>query len=93
MIATRDLMQPYLSEKYMPPNLVFDESIQDELTDLNESIASGTGVVEQYSTEFIVGARDINSDAEWNDYLQELERAGVKRYLELWQKTLTEAGY
>jgi len=56
-------------------------------------ISSGTGVVEQWSTEFIVGTRDIASDAEWQAYLRELDRAGLKRYVELWQKTITDAGY
>jgi len=94
MIWTRDLMQPYKPEdKYIPPNLVFDESIMDEMTDLQEAIASGTGVVEQWSTEFIVGTRDINDNGEWQAYLRELDRAGVKRYVELWQKTISESGY
>jgi len=96
MVWTRDLMQPYKpanEEKYIPPNLVFDESVMDEMTDLNEAIASGTGVVEQWSTEFIVGNRDINDNGEWQAYLRELDRAGVKRYVELWQNTITNAGY
>jgi putative aldouronate transport system substrate-binding protein len=94
MVWTRDLMQPYHpGERYMPPNLVFDESIQDEMTDLTAAVVSGTGVVQQWSTEFIVGRRDISSDAEWQAYLRELDRAGVKRFVELWQQTLTKAGY
>ena len=91
---TFDLMQPYRpEEKYIPPNLVFDESVMDEMTDLNEAIASGTGVVMQWATEFIVGNKDINSDGEWQNYVRELDRAGVKRYVELWQDTITTAGY
>ena len=94
MIWTRDLMQPYKPEqKYIPPNLVFDESVMDEMTDLNESIASGTGVVMQWATEFVVGNKDINSDGEWENYLSKLKRAGVDRYVELWQDTITNAGY
>jgi putative aldouronate transport system substrate-binding protein len=94
MIWTRDLMQPYKPEqKYIPPNLVFDETVMDEMTDLNEAIASGTGVVMQWATEFIVGNKDIDSDGEWQNYLTELERAGLDRYVELWQDTITNAGY
>jgi putative aldouronate transport system substrate-binding protein len=95
MVWTRDLMKPYGpgDEKYIPPNLVFDDAIMDEMTDLNEAISSGTGVVMQWATEFIVGNRDINSDSDWNEYLNELRRAGKDRYIELWQQTITNAGY
>lgn len=94
MVWTRDLMQPYHpGERYMPPNLVVDQAIADEMTDVSTAVVSGTGVVQQWSTEFIVGRRDINSDAEWQAYLRELDRAGVKRFVELWQQTLTKAGY
>ncbi len=93
MIWTRDLMQPYGGEHYIPPNLVFDEAIMDEMTDLREAISSGTGVVMNWSTEFIVGTRDITDDGDWDAYLRELKRAGVDRYVELWQKTITNAGY
>lgn len=93
MIWTRDLMQPYGGDHYIPPNLVFDESTMDEMADLKEAISSGTGVVMQWSTEFIVGTRDINSDGEWENYLRELNRAGLDRYVKLWQDTITNAGY
>jgi putative aldouronate transport system substrate-binding protein len=94
MIWTRDLMLPHKPEqKYIPPNLVFNEDVMDEMTDLNEGIASGTGVVMQWATEFIVGNKDIHSDGEWQNYLTELKRAGVDRYVELWQETITNAGY
>jgi putative aldouronate transport system substrate-binding protein len=94
MVATRDLMQPYKpAEGFMPPNLIIDASVEDELADLNETIASNTGVIQNWSTQFIIGQRNINSDAEWNAYVDELGRAGVDRYLEIWQDTLTNAGY
>jgi hypothetical protein len=93
MVWTRDLMQPYGGEHYIPPNLVFDESTMDEMTDLREAISSGTGVVMNWSTEFIVGTRDITDNGEWEAYKRELTRAGVDRYLKLWQDTITNAGY
>jgi putative aldouronate transport system substrate-binding protein len=94
MVSTRDLMQPYKpAEGFMPPNLIIDESVEDEIADLNEAIASATGVVQQWSTQFIIGQRDINSDAEWNNYVAELKKAGVDRYTKIWQDTLTSAGY
>ena len=35
------------------------------------------------STQFIIGTRDINNDADWNDYLKGLEERGLERYLEV----------
>ena len=94
MIATRDLMQPYKPDQgWTPPNLIHADAVRDEIADLGAAIAGATGVVQQWSTEFIVGARDINSDAEWNNYLTELKRAGVDRYVQIWQDTITNAGY
>ena len=72
---------------------MFDESTQDELIDLAENLTSRTGLVLQRATEFINGTRDINDDAQWNDYLQELGRAGIDRYVELWRDTLANGGY
>lgn len=94
MAWTRDFMQPYApKEAYMPPNLVFDASVTDEMADLTEALVSSTGVVMQWSTEFIVGTRDITDDGEWDAYLRELKRAGVDRYVKIWQETITNAGY
>jgi len=94
MIATRDLMEPFKpDEKHMPPNLVFPNDVVEEISDLNEAIASDTGVVEVWSTEFILGVRDIESDADWSSYLNKLVRAGKERYVELWQRAITDAGY
>ena len=35
------------------------------------------------STQFIIGTRDINNDADWNDFLKGLEERGLERYLEV----------
>ena len=93
MVTTRDMYQPLLKENYVPANLVFDEDMQDELADLTATIAGGTGLVEQWSTEFIVGSRDIEDQGQWDTYVSELERAGVERYVQIWADTLRNAGY
>ena len=72
---------------------MFDETTQDELIDLAETLTSRTGLVLQRATEFINGTRDINDDAAWDEYVTELERAGVGRYVELWRDTLANGGY
>jgi putative aldouronate transport system substrate-binding protein len=93
MVATRDLYEPVAQQNFMPANLTFGEDIQDELADLTATIAGGTGLVEQWSTEFIVGSRDIDDQSQWDTYVSELERAGVERYVEIWEDTLRNAGY
>ena len=94
MIATRDLMEPYRSEgKHIPPNLIIEDGVAEDLADLTEAIASNSGIVEVWSTEFIIGRRNIESDDEWNSYVDELDRAGVDRYTELWRNTLLNGGY
>ena len=93
MVATRDLYQPSVQDNFMPANLIFGEDIQDELADLTATIAGGTGLVEQWSTEFIVGSRDIEDQSQWDTYVSELERAGVERYVQIWEDTLRNAGY
>ena len=94
--ATRDLYEPYRSDYYMPPNLIVADDLQDELADLRVLIigaAGAPGLVEQYYAEFVTGGRDIDSDSQWQAYVRELERAGVNRYVEIMQQTLTAAGY
>ena len=49
--------------------------------------------MEQWSTEFIVGIRDIEDQGVWDTYVSELERAGVDRYVQIWEDTLRNAGY
>ena len=93
MVTTRDMYKPLLKENYVPANLVFDEDVQDELADLTGTISGGTGLVEQWSTEFIVGTRDIDDQGQWDTYVNELERAGVERYVQIWEDTLRNAGY
>ena len=94
MVATRDLYEPNApADKWIPADLIFDESIQDEQIDLAEVITSKEGLVMQRAAEFILGRKDINDDSDWNAYLAELDRAGVGRYVELWKQALENGGY
>ncbi len=94
--ATRDLYEPYRGEHYMPPGLVVADELQDELADVRQliiGVSGAPGLVEQFYAEFVTGARDIDNDAQWRSYVTELERAGVNRYVQIMQETLTAAGY
>jgi hypothetical protein len=95
MVATKEIMEPYKTDQWMPPNLLVADEVQDELTDLEQTIigAQNDGLVGIFTAEFITGSRDVNDDAEWNSYVEELERAGVDRYVEIWNETLERSGY
>jgi putative aldouronate transport system substrate-binding protein len=93
MKASVDNHMPYLTDHWLPSGLVFDPEYSDEIADLTEALVSNTGLVWQWSTEFIIGERDIRSDAEWDAYLNTLESAGLERYVELWTQRLRQAGY
>ncbi len=94
--STAELYEPFKSVHYMPPGLVVSDELQDELADLRQliiGVAGAPGLVEQFYAEFVTGGRDINNDAHWRAYVTELERAGVNRYVQIMQETVTAAGY
>ena len=79
---TRDKMEPYqVNPDMVVPPLSFDEDAAAEITDLESAL--GTYVTEMIA-RFTVGDADI--EAEWNDYLAELDRIGLPRYIELVQE-------
>ena len=49
--------------------------------------------MQQFYSELVTGSRDINNDEHRQAYVAELRRAGVYRYVEIMQQTLTAAGY
>ena len=93
MKASLENHLPYKTDHWFPSGYVFDPEYNDEMADLTEALVSNTGLVKQWSTQFIIGERDIDSDAEWNAYLSALESAGLDRYVELWTQRLRKAGY
>ena len=58
-----------------------------------DDITSRNGLVMQRAAEFITGKRDLHDDASWDAYVDELQRAGVERCVELWQEALQSSGY
>lgn len=70
------------SEKLWPN----DETSAD-LADLQTNIAN---YVTQAQAEFVTGQRDINDDAAWQAYLDDLNGLGVEQYLQM-QQDLYEA--
>jgi putative aldouronate transport system substrate-binding protein len=74
--AAEDQIYPYW-------NVWFDPEVNSELATLQTNIED---YVNQSSLQFVTGQLDIDSDAEWDSYLQNLEGLGLSRYLELHQE-------
>ena len=78
-----------LYEPHVPTDQVFpywnvwvDASQADELAQLQTNI---NNYVQQANAEFITGQRDINDDAAWEGYVNDLKNLGVDRYVEIYQ--------
>ena len=78
------------AEPYMPyaqytklPQVVWcnDLDLTLEMAELKSLIVDD--YIISASTQFIIGTRDINNDADWNDFLKGLEERGLERYLEV----------
>jgi putative aldouronate transport system substrate-binding protein len=93
MVATYENHMPYVGDNWLPEGLVVDPQYTDILADVTAALVSGTGVVSQWTTEFIIGERDIRDDAEWNAYLLAVEAAGRDTYVEIWSERFQQAGY
>jgi hypothetical protein len=55
----------------------------DVVTEYAEMHTLLRGYIETAMSEFVLGIRDIDSDAAWNAYVAELERMGLEDFLEI----------
>ena len=79
---TRDKMEPYqVNTEMIVPPLPFAEDTAAEIIDLESSLSN---YVTEMIARFTIGDADI--ETEWNDYLAELDRIGLPRYIELVQE-------
>jgi putative aldouronate transport system substrate-binding protein len=71
------------------PREIVDEVVmtQEELNSIREVIASIESYVKEQQALFCTGRRDVERD--WNDYLNQLNRIGLQRYLEVVQRAYT----
>lgn len=72
-----ELYEPYLTEKVIPPYWT-DADTAAELSELQTAILD---YVEQSQAQWVAGVTDIN--AEWDAYLEQLDKLGLPRYIEL----------
>ena len=57
-----------------------DSDLLTEMADLQTNIENAISTA---YAEFILGRRDVDDDAEWEEYKQSLEDLGLSRYLEV----------
>jgi putative aldouronate transport system substrate-binding protein len=82
--STQSLFAPYkIDDKYFIPPLRMNENDTVRSADIKADLET---FKEQAAVEFIIGGRDINSDAAWNGYLAELDRLGSKELAGIIQK-------
>ena len=78
--VTRDYA-PYISNQDLPLLPYIDPAYADEMAQLSTLI---TSFADESTVRFITGDRDL---AEWDSYLRDLERLGLKRFLQIYQES------
>jgi putative aldouronate transport system substrate-binding protein len=67
---------------FIPP-ILYNAEDQPRIADIKAVLDP---YIDQAMVEFITGVRNINSDAEWNSYLVELDRLGSPELVKIMQK-------
>jgi putative aldouronate transport system substrate-binding protein len=70
--------------RYVLPQLKYTI---DEAARISEPITNVNIYVDQSIAEFVIGSRDISSDAAWNAYLRELDNLGLQQWVTAAQAT------
>ncbi len=74
----------YYEDYYVPHNTPYtvwaEEDVMAEYSELSALIDE---YIKVSDTEFIMGIKDINDDAQWQAYLDQLDQMGLDRYIEV----------
>ena len=76
----------YINPERLPSTLYVDLDVSDEFNEIKTNLKD---FVRKTCVQFIVGERDIEND--WDTYLDELNRFGADRYLEIYAATYAKA--
>jgi putative aldouronate transport system substrate-binding protein len=79
-----DRVTKYFYPEYLPRSLYMGD-VSDEFTELKLNIVN---CVKSYTSQFIMGEKDIDKD--WESFMNDCESFGLDRYLELYQKAYDE---
>lgn len=75
----QDFYAPWLDKDVMPSCYIFDSDINDELSVIKTDISS---LISSRIAAWCQG--DLDIDADWEDYLAELDAYGLDRYVEIY---------
>jgi putative aldouronate transport system substrate-binding protein len=79
--ASRDIYEPCVEDVSMPVMLMMNSELAETIASLQTTLGT---YAEQSRVKFVTGAWDI--DADWDNYIGELENIGVTEYLDAWQQ-------
>jgi putative aldouronate transport system substrate-binding protein len=83
--------QPYgLPEQNIVPPLWYSDDDTTEIAMLRTNINT---FVDENIARFTIGSSNINSDAEWNNFQNQLKNIGIDRYLQIIQKTYDSSAF
>lgn len=83
--GTNANLLPYAKETYNLSNLVLSQNDQDDFTDIWSDLEK---YISQMHDKFITGNVDI--EAGWDDYLNQLERMGLQDILDMYQRSYND---
>ena len=83
-LQTAKNLAPYINETTWKFNFTTEES--EELSPLKADLI--TNCHDVYRAKFIKGELDINDDATWQSYVDEMQKLGLDRYIEIYQGAL-----
>ena len=83
-LETAKNLEPYVNQITWKFNFTTEES--EELSPLTADLI--TNCHDVYRAKFIKGELDVNDDAVWQSYVDEMQSLGLERYIEIYQGAL-----
>lgn len=83
LITESHKLHPYTPEKWVP-RMSHSAEDAEEIAELKTVINE---FVNESAAKFITGRMDINNNADWQGYLDELDKIGLDQYLKIMNKT------
>ena len=83
-LETAKNLEPYVNQITWKFNFTTEES--EELSPLTADLI--TNCHDVYRAKFIKGELDVNDDAAWQSYVDEMQSLGLERYIEIYQGAL-----
>jgi len=80
LVRAHEFYQDYYVPHNTPYTVWAEEDVMAEYSELSALINE---YIKVSDTEFIMGIKDINDDAQWQAYLDQLDQMGLDRYIEV----------